>query len=60
MEMIELFGDKVIPTFDTDPVHRTTRFRATAQPKFPVFAHPVPEDLSVSVIPTNALIPLAG
>jgi hypothetical protein len=28
LEMIELFGTKVIPEFDKDPVHRTTRYRA--------------------------------
>jgi alkanesulfonate monooxygenase SsuD/methylene tetrahydromethanopterin reductase-like flavin-dependent oxidoreductase (luciferase family) len=60
LEMIELFGDKVIPTFDTDPVHRTTAARATAQRKHPDFANPVPADLSVSVIPTNALLPLGS
>ena len=26
-ECIELFGKKVIPSYDKDPVHRTTRFR---------------------------------
>ncbi len=29
-ETIELFGDRVIPQFDTDPVHRTTRAREAA------------------------------
>ncbi len=55
LEMLELFGSKVIPHFDADPVHSTTRHRATATPKFPEFANPVP-DLSVSMLPTNALI----
>jgi alkanesulfonate monooxygenase SsuD/methylene tetrahydromethanopterin reductase-like flavin-dependent oxidoreductase (luciferase family) len=27
MRSLRLFGDQVIPEFDTDPVHRTTRFR---------------------------------
>jgi alkanesulfonate monooxygenase SsuD/methylene tetrahydromethanopterin reductase-like flavin-dependent oxidoreductase (luciferase family) len=27
---VRLFGDYVIPKFDTDPVHRTTRFRDAA------------------------------
>ena len=27
LECIELFGDRVIPKFDKDPVHRTTRMR---------------------------------
>jgi alkanesulfonate monooxygenase SsuD/methylene tetrahydromethanopterin reductase-like flavin-dependent oxidoreductase (luciferase family) len=30
MECIELFGTKVIPEFDRDPVHSTTRYRDTA------------------------------
>jgi hypothetical protein len=59
--MIELFGTKVIPEFDTDPVHRTTKMRATAQRKHPEFANPIPEDLRApEVIPTNALLPLGG
>ena len=37
MEMIEVFGKHVIPEFDKDPVHSTTRYRETAQPRFPVF-----------------------
>lgn len=60
LEMIELFGTEVIPNFDTDPEHRTTRFRRTAQRKYPDFAEPMPEGLDVSVIPENALIPLGG
>ena len=55
IEMIELFGNKVIPQFDTDPVHSTTRYRETAQPKYPRFGHPVP-DVHHSVLPTSALI----
>jgi hypothetical protein len=60
LEMIELFGSQVIPNFDTDPEHRTTRFRRTAQRKHPDFAHPLPEGLTVEVIPENSLIPLGG
>ena len=30
LECIELFGDKVIPNWDPDPVHRTTRMRESA------------------------------
>ncbi len=58
-EMIELFGDKVIPNFDPDPVHSTTRYREQAERRHPDFAHPLPEGLDVTVIPTNALLPLA-
>jgi alkanesulfonate monooxygenase SsuD/methylene tetrahydromethanopterin reductase-like flavin-dependent oxidoreductase (luciferase family) len=32
-ECIELFGSKVIPEFDKDPVHSTTRYRDAAFPK---------------------------
>jgi alkanesulfonate monooxygenase SsuD/methylene tetrahydromethanopterin reductase-like flavin-dependent oxidoreductase (luciferase family) len=55
IEMIELFGNKVIPEFDKDPVHSTTRYRETATPKYPRFGHPVP-DVHHSVLPTSALI----
>ncbi len=60
LEMIELFGTHVIPNFDTDPVHSTTRYRQTATRKHPEFAHPLPDNLDVTVIPTNALIPLGS
>ena len=60
LEMLELFGTKVIPNYDTDPVHSTTRYRETAQRKYPDFAHPLPDGIDVSVIPTNALLPLGG
>ena len=60
IEMIELFGKHVIPEFDTDPEHRTAKMRATATRKHPDFAHPLPENLDVEVIPTNALLPLEG
>jgi len=55
LEMLEVFGTKVIPQHDPDPVHSTTRARQQAQPKYAPFAHPV-ADLSVQVLPTNALI----
>ena len=38
LECIELFGTKVIPQFDRDPEHRTTKFRRTAQQKYPAYA----------------------
>ena len=57
-EMIELFGTKVIPNYDGDPEHSTTRYRRNAKRKYPDFAHPLPEGLDVSIIPTNALLPL--
>jgi alkanesulfonate monooxygenase SsuD/methylene tetrahydromethanopterin reductase-like flavin-dependent oxidoreductase (luciferase family) len=58
LEMLELFGDKVIPEYDTDPEHSTTRYRRTATgPKHPPFAYPVP-DVHVEVIPESAILPL--
>lgn len=59
LEMLEIFGSKVIPEFDKDPVHRTTRMRAEAKPKYPPFGFPVP-DLAVPGLPTNALIQMDG
>jgi alkanesulfonate monooxygenase SsuD/methylene tetrahydromethanopterin reductase-like flavin-dependent oxidoreductase (luciferase family) len=58
LEMLELFGDVVIPEFDRDPVHSTTRYREAAQPRFPMFNHPVP-DIGVELLPSTALKPLA-
>jgi alkanesulfonate monooxygenase SsuD/methylene tetrahydromethanopterin reductase-like flavin-dependent oxidoreductase (luciferase family) len=57
LEMIELFGDKVIPEYDKDRVHSTTRYREQAKPVFPEFSHAVP-DIDIPVIPTSALLPL--
>lgn len=42
-ELIQTFGDQVIPEFDRDPVVSTDRYRAKAQPKFPAFnREPIP------------------
>ena len=57
-EMLELFGTKVIPEYDRDPVHSTTRYRQTARPKYAAINGPVP-DITVEVLPTNAKISLA-
>ncbi len=60
-EMLEVFGDRVIPEYDKDPVHSTTRMRATAQPKYAPFNHPLPDEVGqVTVIPDTALLPLGG
>jgi alkanesulfonate monooxygenase SsuD/methylene tetrahydromethanopterin reductase-like flavin-dependent oxidoreductase (luciferase family) len=56
LEMIELFGTKVIPEYDKDPVHSTTRYRETAQPKYQRWNKPIP-DIQIPVLPTNALLP---
>jgi alkanesulfonate monooxygenase SsuD/methylene tetrahydromethanopterin reductase-like flavin-dependent oxidoreductase (luciferase family) len=55
LEMLELFGTKVIPEFDRDPVHSTTRYRQLAKPKYEPFNLPIP-NVSVEVLPTNALV----
>ena len=57
LEMLEVFGTKVIPEFDKDPVHSTTRYRENARPKYNKFNFPVP-DIKVTRIPANALLPL--
>ena len=59
LEMLEVFGDKVIPEFDKDPVHSTTRYREQAQRRFPELSHPIPDDLAVELLPTTALLPLS-
>ena len=55
LEMLEVFGTSVIPQFDTDPIHRTTKMRQQAVRKFPEFAFAVPP-IEVSALPTNALL----
>jgi alkanesulfonate monooxygenase SsuD/methylene tetrahydromethanopterin reductase-like flavin-dependent oxidoreductase (luciferase family) len=55
LEVIELFGSKVIPEFDPDPVHSTTRYREQAVPKYPAFNNP-PPDIAPEVLPEHALI----
>jgi alkanesulfonate monooxygenase SsuD/methylene tetrahydromethanopterin reductase-like flavin-dependent oxidoreductase (luciferase family) len=55
LEIIELFGSKVIPEFDKDPVHSTTRYRQQAKPKYPMFNNP-PADLHPQVLPGHALL----
>ncbi|HZQ84403.1 MAG TPA: LLM class flavin-dependent oxidoreductase [Acidimicrobiales bacterium] len=39
LECIEVFGKHVIPEFDKDPVHSTTRYRENAKPKYGPFEH---------------------
>ena len=41
-EMLEVFGTKVIPQFDADPVHSTTRYRADGQAQVPAVQLPGP------------------
>jgi alkanesulfonate monooxygenase SsuD/methylene tetrahydromethanopterin reductase-like flavin-dependent oxidoreductase (luciferase family) len=58
LEMIELFGKIVIPEFDRDPVHSTTRFRQQATPKRQRWNQPFSDVVldAEPVIPTSALI----
>jgi alkanesulfonate monooxygenase SsuD/methylene tetrahydromethanopterin reductase-like flavin-dependent oxidoreductase (luciferase family) len=58
-EMLEVFGTKVIPQFDPDPVHSTTRYRQSAKRKYQDFNFPIP-DITVEELPTNAMIQLDG
>ena len=51
LEMIEVFGKQVIPEFDSDPVHSTTRYREKAVRQYPEFGHPVPEGLEIAEPP---------
>ncbi len=39
LEMLELFGQKVIPEFDKEKTHSTARYRKSAQPKFGPYAN---------------------
>ncbi len=57
LEMLELFGTKVIPQYDTDPIHSTTRYRESAVRKYPDFQGNPPK-IAVKVLPTNALLKL--
>jgi hypothetical protein len=57
---IELFGDKVIPQFDTDRTHSTERYRAAAVPKWGRFTKPLPDVEWPTVLPESALAPLTN
>jgi hypothetical protein len=47
LEILEVFGKQVIPEFDKDPVHSTTRYRESATPKHPTFNAPPPDLRSI-------------
>jgi alkanesulfonate monooxygenase SsuD/methylene tetrahydromethanopterin reductase-like flavin-dependent oxidoreductase (luciferase family) len=55
LELIELFGDKVIPEHDRDRVHSTDRYRATAKPKYPKFNKPLPDVEWPTLLPVTAM-----
>ncbi|MFC7303923.1 LLM class flavin-dependent oxidoreductase [Streptomyces monticola] len=59
LEMLEVFGDKVIPEFDTNPEHSTAVYRRGAKgPKYPSHNQPVAADLKHTVLPENAILPI--
>jgi alkanesulfonate monooxygenase SsuD/methylene tetrahydromethanopterin reductase-like flavin-dependent oxidoreductase (luciferase family) len=59
LELLEVFGDQVIPAFDPDRTHSTDRYRATAKPKYARFNQPLPEGVEwPTVIPESALAQL--
>ena len=53
-ELLELFGDKVIPEHDPDRVHSTDHYRATAQPKYEPFNTPLPDVRWPTLLPVTA------
>jgi alkanesulfonate monooxygenase SsuD/methylene tetrahydromethanopterin reductase-like flavin-dependent oxidoreductase (luciferase family) len=55
LELIELFGDNVIPEHDTDRVHSTDRYRATAEPKYQRFNSPLPDVTWPTRLPVTAM-----
>jgi alkanesulfonate monooxygenase SsuD/methylene tetrahydromethanopterin reductase-like flavin-dependent oxidoreductase (luciferase family) len=60
IEVLELFGDKVIPEFDKDRKHSTDYYREQAVPKYGTFSKPLPEGVNwPTVIPESALKPLS-
>ena len=54
-EMLEIFGDQVIPEHDKDRTHSTDRYRAQAVPTFPMFQYPV-QDFDIPALPPTARI----
>jgi len=54
LELLELFGDKVIPEHDRDRTHSTDRYRAAARPKYPMFNNPLPDVAWPTVLPVTA------
>ncbi|HEX5266590.1 MAG TPA: LLM class flavin-dependent oxidoreductase [Acidimicrobiales bacterium] len=55
LEVLELFGDKVIPEFDSDRKHSTSYYREQAKPKYDTFSHPLPDVAWPQVLPVSAL-----
>lgn len=59
IEMLELFGDKVIPEFDKDRKHSTDYYREQAKPKYGPFSKPLPDIEWPKLIPESAHKPLS-
>lgn len=59
LEMLELFGDKVIPEFDKDRKHSTDYYREQAKPKYGPFSKPLPDIEWPKLIPESAHKPLS-
>ncbi|MEZ0068670.1 alkanesulfonate monooxygenase SsuD/methylene tetrahydromethanopterin reductase-like flavin-dependent oxidoreductase (luciferase family) [Streptacidiphilus sp. MAP12-20] len=59
LEMVELFGNQVIPEFDRSPEHSTAAYRRGATgPKYPSHNAPVDPDLKHTVLPLSAILPV--
>ena len=59
LEMLELFGDRVIPEFDRSPEISTAVYRRNAgAPKYPPYNNPVDPNLKHSVLPLSAILPV--
>jgi hypothetical protein len=54
LELLEVFGDKVIPQFDQDRTHSTDRSRATAVPKYSRVNEPLPDVEWPTTLPVTA------
>ena len=54
LELLEVFGDQVIPEHDPDRTHSTDRYRATAVPKYETFNQPLPDVTWPTVLPVTA------
>jgi alkanesulfonate monooxygenase SsuD/methylene tetrahydromethanopterin reductase-like flavin-dependent oxidoreductase (luciferase family) len=54
LEILELFGDLVIPEHDGDRVHSTDKYRATAMPKYAKFNEPLPAVEWPTLLPVTA------
>jgi alkanesulfonate monooxygenase SsuD/methylene tetrahydromethanopterin reductase-like flavin-dependent oxidoreductase (luciferase family) len=54
LELLELFGEQVIPEHDHDRVHSTDHYRATAKPRYAAFNHPLPDVTWPTLIPVTA------